>query len=233
MTSIILNFYVPLWVAGLLGLFVGLSELINRYKSFQYVFNNLYSWIYMGINFLAAVLAYQVITVYKIPLGEIDNYWLGTSLVAGLSAMAFLRSSFFNYKDSNDKVIEVGPAALLSVFLKASERQFDQTVSQVNLKKISLIMNGIDFMSASKDLPLIILASMRVLTPEEQKLLSEEILNLVKDNNATTEAKSVTLGVIMAKYTGLGLLKETVDTLKGIYKIKLQHNMEQLSPIEI
>jgi len=223
-----LNF-IALFGGGFLGLFVGLSELLNRYKSFEKIFINIYSWLYMLINFFASITAYIVIKKYEINLGALSKHEIGLSIAAGLGAMAFLRSSFFTYKDSNEKTIEVGPAALLTVFLKAAERQFDQILAEKNIKEVSVIMTGINFLSASKDLPLIILASMRVLNSEEQKLLSEEVLNLVNDSTSTTEAKNIALGAILLKYTGLELLTEAVNSLKLIYNSKTKSSLDQIN----
>lgn len=224
--------YWALFGAGLLGLFVGLSELLNRYKSFERIFSNIYSGLYMLINFLASVTTYIIIKKYDINTGGLGKHEIGLSIIAGIGAMAFLRSSFFTYKDSNEKTIEVGPAALLTVFLKAAERQFDQILAEKNIKSVSIIMSGINFLSASKDLPLIILASMRVLNNEEQKLLSEEILNLVNDSTSTTEAKNIALGAILLKYTGLELLTEAVNSLKQIYNSKTKQSLEQINKIQ-
>jgi len=93
-------------------------------------------------------------------------------------------------------------------------------------------MKDINFASASKDLPLIILASMRVLNNEEQKSLSDDILKLVNDTTATTEAKSIALGVILTKSTGYALLKTAVDSLREIYQTKTKVNLEKLSTFQ-
>lgn len=63
---------------GLLGFFVGLSELVNRYTSFRKVFQNIYSRIYMLINFVVAATAYIIIKIYKINIGEIGAHEIST-----------------------------------------------------------------------------------------------------------------------------------------------------------
>jgi hypothetical protein len=186
----------------------------------------------MIINFLASVLVYFIFTIYNIKLGEIGTQKLGLILVSGISAMGFLRSSFFNYKTSNDKVIEVGPAAFLNIFLTAAQRQFDQTLSEQNLNKLEKTMEGLNFVSASKDLPIIILSSMRVLTTEEQKDLSDEILRLVNDTNTTNDVKNIALGVILLKYTGMHLLEKAVQILRNIYKKEVHKSLERINEIQ-
>jgi hypothetical protein len=144
--------------------------------------------------------------------------------------MAFLRSSFFNYKDSSGKTIEIGPAALLSVFLKAAETQFDQTVSNENVENISAIVRGLSFISASRDLPVIVLNSMRVLSSDEQKTLSDDILKLINDSTTTTEVKNLALGLILIKYSGFDLLKTSIEKLNVIYedKAKIISQIQQI-----
>ncbi len=206
-----------LLVSGVIGLFVGLSELLNRYKAFQYIFGNIYSWIYMLINFLAGLLAYTIIVKYKLDLGTIGANNIGKTLVAGLGAMAFLRSSFFNYKDSNGKTLEIGPAALLTVFLRASERQFDQLVAKKQLEHIRPIMKGLPFLKTSRDLPSIVLNSMVVLTDDELKKLNDDIAKLINDDTITSETKCIVLGILLARYCGILLLEEAVISLREIY----------------
>ncbi|MDP4261842.1 MAG: hypothetical protein Q8941_04870 [Bacteroidota bacterium] len=211
------NQWLWFWSAGLIGFCVGLSELLNRYKAFRYIFSNNYSWVYMGINMLAGMAAYALIIKYNINLGDIGKFPVGKSIAAGIGAMAFLRSSLFSYKDSANKPIDVGPAALLNVVLHATERQFDQVVTRKTLIQVEPIMKGIDFISASKDLPELINRSMRVLSPDEQSQLSSEILKLLNDNSITEATKCINLGMIMEKYTGIPLLRDAVDTLRRIY----------------
>jgi len=215
-------------VAGVLGLFLGFSELINRYNSFDKIFKNVYSWIYVLINFMASFAAYSIIRVYKVNIGAMGEHSIGLIIFSGLGAMAFLRSSFFNYKTSNGQVVAVGPAAILSVFLRAAESEFDRIISNDNVKFAAGLMKGISFVSASKDLPLIILGSMRALSSEEQKTLSDDILKLVNDINPNTEAKNIAMCTLLIKYTGYELLTTSIRALKDIYGTTLK-DLEKIS----
>lgn len=220
------------FITGIAGAFLGLSELINRYNSFNKIFKNLYSWIYIGINFLASISVYFIIKKYKFNIGSIGEHEIGIIIFAGLGAMAFLRSSFFNYKSANGQVIAVGPAAILTVFLRAAESEFDRIISNENVNLISKLMKGIPFMSASQDLPLIILAAMRALSSEEQKTLSDDILKLVNDSTSTTEAKNIAMGTILIKYTGLELLTTAVKSLNDIYATTFKDNLTKISNLQ-
>lgn len=217
---------------GLLGFFVGMSELVNRYNSFAKVFKNIYSIIYMLINLIAAILVYAILKIYKINIGEIGKYEIGICIFSGLGAMAFLRSSFFNYRNSNGQVISVGPAAILSVFLRAAELDSDRIISNDKVKQVIPLMRGLNFISASKDLPLIVLSSMSALNSEEQKVLSDEILKLVNDTNPTQEAKNIALGALLVKYTGFDMLKTCSEALKGSYDAKMKPDLEKITNLQ-
>jgi hypothetical protein len=224
--------WLSVFCTGTFGIFCWLSELVNRYTSFRKVFQNIYSIMYMLINFIAAAATYLIIKIYKITIGEIGTHEIGICFFAGLGAMAFLRGSFFNYKNSNGQVVSIGPAALLTVFLRAAEMEFDRNISNGNIKRAALLMKDLNFMSASKDLPLIILASMRALSNEEQKALSDDILKLVNDTTPTTEAKNIAMGTLLIKYTEYELLETSVKALKEIYNNKMKPDLEKISTLQ-
>ena len=220
-----------IFLSGLIGFFVGLSELANRYRSFDRILRDKYSWVYMMINCLAAILVYVIVENYSIDLGSIGKHSIGKVIFCGLGAMAFLRSSFFSYKDSNGKVIDVGPAALLSIFLKVAETRFDQEISNYNVQQVEPIMKNLNFVSASKDLPVLILASMRILSSDEQKNLSDEVSKLVNDPSATVETKNTTLGLILLRYCGVDLLKSCTANLRMTSDSKTKGGIEQIKEI--
>jgi hypothetical protein len=219
-------------VSGFVGFFVGLSELASRYKSFNKVFDDKNSWLYLILNFLAGTVAYVIVRQYKLPLGPINDHAIGRIIACGLGAMAILRSSFFTFKDSSGKPVEVGPAALVTVFLKVAETQFDQEISSANITKVAAIVQGLNFISASKDLPIIVLGAMRVLSADEQKQISDDILKLINDNTITPEIKSVVLGLTLIKYTGEELLTTSVHTLKQSYQ-SMQLIINQIKSVSL
>jgi hypothetical protein len=148
--------------------------------------------------------------------------------------MAFLRSSFFSYKDSNGKSFEVGPAALLTNFSRVAETEFDQVQSKENMKRVEQMMKDLNFLSASKDLPLLILSSMRILNSDEQKLLGNEVVNLVNDNTGNSEeVKKIALGLILLKYAGLDLLQMATSQLRSIYNDSKKTIIAKISDITI
>ncbi len=215
-----LNWLILLFTA-LVGGSVGFSEMLNRYKSYNLpILRNLYSLTYMFINALAAVLFYWIVVRYDLHFGPLTERGIGLVLTCGLGAMAFLRSSFFNYKDAAGKVLEIGPAALLTIYLRAAERNFDQCIASNCMTRLAPLMNNADLkiVSASKDLPLLVLTSMQVLSDDEQKAMAAEVAKMVADTQTTEDVKKILLGTILERYSGFALLKECVEELISIYK---------------
>lgn len=217
-----------------IGALVGYSELLNRYKSYKRtIISNFYSISYVVINASAAALFYWLVISYQWDLGSLTRQPVGLAITCGLGAMAFLRSSIFNYKDSGGKVIEIGPAALLTIFLRASERNFDQCLAKNSIESISDVMlnSELKLICASKDLPLLVLTSMQVLRDDEQKALATEVTTMMSDNQTTDEVKKILLGTILERYAGIELLRECVSKLTGIYQKQRQQDFSLLDKV--
>ncbi len=220
-----------------LGFVWAFSELLSRYKVGKLIINSLNAWMYFLINGLASVLVYYFIPKLNISFGIFTSNEWGRVLLAGLSAMFILRSSFFNFHDKeSNKSINVGISIILQIFLDAAERSFDQEQSVNNLKDISSVMKGIDFSKAEKDLTVICLNLMQNVGAEEQKKLAESIKNLAEPNAVQHEqTKSLTLGIILARITGIRLLKQAIDTLGEDIRISeaKKRVFEDLDKLEI
>ncbi|HLA56577.1 MAG TPA: hypothetical protein VK623_10775 [Flavobacterium sp.] len=167
---------------------------------------------------MASVLVYYFIPKLNISFGVFTQNEWGKIILAGLSAMFILRSSFFSYhdKDSN-KAINVGISTILQVFLDSAERSFDREHSTNKLKQVSLVMKDIDFTKAEKNLSVICLNLMLNVSTEEQKKLGESVKNLSQDMDPL--AKSIALGIILEQVTGVELLKQAVECLGLSIKI--------------
>ncbi|NIG54965.1 hypothetical protein [Chitinophaga sp. Cy-1792] len=209
--------YDALWwalLAGSIGISVGLSELLNRYRTFHYILVNRFSYVYMLINFLGAVMAYVIIKVYHLNLGPINQHELGLSLVAGFGAMIFLRSSFFSYKDGKNKIVEVGPSIILSVFLKTAERQFDQILSKEYIRKICVVLNELEDQLDAENCVFITNHAMHVLSKDEKEDLVFAVRKIMNDGFKSERAKTIAVGLIIIQHTGIDLFIEILNALK-------------------
>jgi hypothetical protein len=111
------------WAAAALrGGAVGASELISRYKDEPGA--AIKTWpagVYIAINGIASAGALGLIHV---------NGWFGASrwtqiLIAGVSAMAFFRTSLF-VVGAGHRDVGVGPSGFLQIFLGAADRAVDR-----------------------------------------------------------------------------------------------------------
>jgi hypothetical protein len=99
-----------------LSAIIGASELISRYKDDPGA--AIRSWpaiFYIAINSVASIGAFGLI---------LANGWFGSSrwaqiLMAGVSAMAFFRTSLFVVR-AGDRDVGVGPSGFLQIFLGAA-----------------------------------------------------------------------------------------------------------------
>lgn len=212
----------------LLGFLWAFSELLSRYKVAKFILNSKNAWMYLLINGVASVTVYYFIPKLNMSFGVFTSSEWGKILLAGLSAMFILRSSFFSYHDKDtNKSINVGISTILQIFLDAAERSFDQEQSVNNLKNIAIVMQGVDFTKAEKDLSVLCLNLMQNVSTEEQKKLAESIKNLAEPKAVAHElTKSVTLGITLARITGIRLLKQAVETLGQ--NIKISEEKKQL-----
>ncbi len=112
----------------LLGIAVGASELISRYRDEPTrALINSPAMTYLLVNASVSALTYLLLTRYGeglIPALSGDP--LMRSVAAGLGAMAILRSKVFTLRTENGEDIGVGPDAAISTFLSAADRGVDR-----------------------------------------------------------------------------------------------------------
>jgi hypothetical protein len=179
------------WAAvAVLGGLVGASELISRYKDNP--FAALKTWpggSYISINSIASVAA----------LGLIRGYgWFGASrwtqiLMAGISAMAFFRTSLFVVR-AGDRDVGVGPSGFLQIFLTAADRAVDRKRAAARSDAVARVMEGVDFDKAIQVLAPYCIALMQNLSPEDQDVL-KRVLEALKQREAEPSVKALLLGI--------------------------------------
>src|SRR5579859_4136781 len=130
------------WAAvAVLGGVVGSSELISRYK--DNAKETLGSWpaiFYIVINSVASVAALGLVRT---------NGWFTQSrwtqiLMAGISAMAFFRTSLFVVR-AGDRDVGVGPSGFLQIFLAAADRAVDRKRAAARSDAVAEVMKGVDY----------------------------------------------------------------------------------------
>jgi hypothetical protein len=197
------------WVAvALIGGIVGTSELISRYKDDPWA--AIRSWparFYIGVNCAASMGALGLIHA---------NGWFGPTrwtqiLMAGVSAMAFFRTSLFVVR-AGDRDVAVGPSGFLQVLLAAADRAVDRGRAAARSDAVARVMKGIDYDKASKALPRFCLALMQNLSPEDRQALNRA-LEAVDKQRVEPNVKALRLGIELINVVGVDVLTTAVESL--------------------
>jgi hypothetical protein len=140
-----------------LGGIVGASELIGRYRDApNAALRTFPARFYVTINIIASIVALFLIRHYGPPMQSRTTQ----VLIAGISAMAFFRTSLFLIR-VGDRDIGVGPSAFFQIFLDAADRSVDRIRASARSGSVGKIMEGIDYTKAFQALPPYCLALMQ------------------------------------------------------------------------
>ena len=197
------------WAAvAVLGGVVGVSELISRYKDNPgAAIKNWPAAFYIVINSVASIGSLGLIHA---------NGWFGTSrwsqiMMAGISAMAFFRTSLFVVR-AGDRDVGVGPSGFLQIFLGASDRAVDRKRAAARSDAVAEVMKGLDFDKAIKALPPYCLTLMQNVPAEDQQVLVRALEALEK-RDAEPGVKALLLGIELINVVGVDVLTTAVKTL--------------------
>ena len=203
--------------AGSIGLLVGASELLTRYRdSSSAALRNTAAGIYLFINAMASIAAFAVADVadWKFGTDATGNELLCLQVaVGGFGAIALFRSSLFLVHPSGTDV-NVGPANILQSLLDATNREIDRSRGSERFPEVAKLMQGVRFDDAYKVLPTLVLASMQNLSEDEQEAFANQ-LKVLADSRLEDWAKSLTLGLTLETLVGRRVLKAAVETLKA------------------
>jgi len=192
-----------------LGALVGASELVSRYKDDP--ISTIKSWpgiVYIAINGAASVAALGLVHAYG---------WFGASrwtqlLVAGVSAMAFFRTSLFVVR-AGDRDVPIGPSGFLQIFLSAADRAVDRKRASARSDAVATVMKDVDFAKAVQALPPYCLALMQSVSPDDQQVLRQS-LDALQASGAAPSVKSLLLGVELINVVGVDVLTTAVTSLR-------------------
>jgi hypothetical protein len=194
-------------VAALGGL-VGASELVSRYKDDPISAIKAWSGIlYIAINSAASVAALGLIHAYG---------WFPASrwtqiLMAGVSAMAFFRTSLFVVR-AGDRDVGIGPSGFLQIFLGAADKGVDRKRAAARSDAVATVMKGVDFDKAVQALPPYCLALMQSVLPDDQQVL-KRALDALQASGAEPSVKSLLLGLELINVVGVDVLRTAVRSL--------------------
>ena len=197
------------WIAvAALGALVGASELISRYRDApEKALRTWPAYFYVALNCAASLGALGLIHA---------NHWFDDSrwkqiLMAGVSAMAFFRTSLFVVR-AGDRDIGVGPSGFLQIFLSAADRAVDRIRAAARSDAVAEIMKGVDYAKAFPSLPPYCLALMQNVSQEDQQQLGRALVRL-DQGTADPNVKVRLLGLELINVVGVDVLKAAVKAL--------------------
>jgi len=107
-------------------------------------------------------------------------------LMAGVSAMAFFRTSLFVVR-AGDRDVGVGPAGFLQISLTAADKAVDRARASARSDAVAKVMKGVDYSKAKSALPPYCLALMQNVSQEDQQELSRAVKDLGESRGAERE----------------------------------------------
>lgn len=191
-----------------IGGVVGASELISRYKDHPSA--AIQSWpaiFYIVLNSAASAGALGLIRA---------NGWFAPShwiqiLIAGVSAMAFFRTSLFVVR-AGDRDVGIGPSGFLQIFLTAADRAVDRKRAAARSEAVIQTMKGVNYAKARVALPPYCLALMQNVSQEDQIEL-DRALKDVDEGSAEPSVKALLLGIELINVVGADVLTTAVNSL--------------------
>ncbi len=201
---------------ALIGGFVGICELIGRYRDDPFAAIRCpYAIAYLVVNAAAAAAAYTIIVTmdWGFDAGQAAKP-LVQAAVASFGAMAFFRSSLFNVK-VGDTEVAVGPAILFQVLMFATDRGVDRSRGENRSILVAEIMKGVSFQLAKEALPNYCFELMQNVPLGEQQNFRQVVDALAsKPPSAMRDSvKALNLGLMLMNVVGRQVLSTAVSAL--------------------
>jgi hypothetical protein len=195
----------------LLGGLLGLTEIMGRYTdSPMAALKSPGAFIYVLLNALASCLALYLLTT--LAPNAVTNP-ISQVLLAGLGAMAFLRSSVFKVKVQEEEVA-VGPAVVLDTLLKFADAQVDRGRAVDRATRITSVVSSLPLAQASTDLPRLCFALMQNVPVDTRQRGLDEITLVVTDTKRSDPVKVLEIGLVLWGRVGFGTLSGAIDAIK-------------------
>lgn len=206
----------PYLAAFMIGSLVGATELIGRYRDEPFRATGSRPGLgYMTVNGVASVIVLAAAVAFGWNFGGAANTpqaEVVRVVVAGLSAMAILRTSLFSVR-VGDTEVGIGPVAILQVLLVAIDAGVDRVRAEHRSTATGRIMSGLQFDIVSEALPAYALALMQNLSPADQVRLGKQVGELV-GSKMDDRLKVLILGLMVMNAVGESVLDSAVTSIK-------------------
>ena len=201
-----------------IGLLAAVGEIWSRYRDEPWdALSSRAAVLYMAFNVAISILAFYLLREV-FPLRDTNQDTLPNIVtdvgLAGVSAMAFFRSSIFMAR-VGDKDVPVGPAALIEIFRSVLDRDVDRVRAKPRADSVAKIMENVSFSRAYVPLTSTALNLLQNVGPEERSRVQEKVLALANQTGRNEESKALELGLILAGTVGFKVLESARDSLKN------------------
>jgi hypothetical protein len=195
------------------GVLIGITDIISRYRDEpDNALGTLPGFFYLLVNALASLLTLASIRAFEWNFGleGLQAAWAQV-IVAGLGAMALLRTSIWNVR-VGDQSVPIGLKNFLDAVLGTVDRAVDRKRAQQRAEAVSRIMKNIDFEKAAQALPSYCFGLMQNLSPDEQEKFGRKV-SLLAAAPMTNRTKSLLLGLSLMNLVGEKVLETAVQNL--------------------
>jgi hypothetical protein len=215
------GFHNNIWLvlfAGLLGATLGTSELLTRYrdeplKSIACAAGATY--ILMNATLSAAVYGLLVRFSSDIfPVASSDRL-LG-AIIAGLGAMAVLRSRFFTVRTEAGEDVAIGPDVIASAFLNSADRSIDRQRASKRLQAVLDMTKDLKSAPATQDFFVVSISAFQNLSSAEQSGLKDQIQSIFALPSYPDFLKLQAACYAILNVAGENVLREIISGLKQL-----------------
>jgi hypothetical protein len=196
----------------LIGALLGITEILGRYTDSPVAaMKSPGAAIYVAVNAFASMAA--LFLLERLAPGAVTNP-ISQVLLAGVGAMAFLRSSVFKAKIANEEV-SIGPAIILDTLLKFADAQVDRGRAEERADRIAEVIQSLPLAHAGVDLPRLCFALMQNLALDVRQRTLDDITIIVTDTKRSETVKVMEVGLVLWSRVGIGTLTGAVTLLKN------------------
>ena len=202
---------------GSIAAAVTLIEVLIRYSDARsLVAKEWAAWTYIAVHAAAAVGALWLLNHYVPWSPESDQTGttptVGKVAAAAIGSLAIIRSTVFQAR-IGDRMIDVGPHALVSALLGAADRSMDRRHAEHRSAMVTRIMSDVAFDKAQVALPTHCFNAMQTVSDEEQEAVSAGVSRIALLEAMPDSAKSLSLGFLLLDIVGEDLLRQAVHDL--------------------
>ena len=207
--------WIDLSLACAIGAFVGLGELVSRYRDEPAgAAKTSPAFFYVAINAAASLGALSLVKAFGWSFGvtgEAPVRWTRI-LLAGFGAVGLFRSSFFVIRVGNQDV-GIGPSGVLQAMLAAADREVDRLRAHARDRVVAGVMKDVCFNSGGTPLVAYCLGLMQNLSASEQAALGVQVITIRNSADTSDQTKARLLGLCLLTLVGEEVLTSAVKSL--------------------